>query len=129
MVIILAGVALVMVAAFQPGIAATLLDGAELIGQYAPNFELFDYKRELHRLYDLKGRVVLVVFWQTGDSNCENALKALEAIYQKHKESGLEIFAIDIYARSTDALMFLSKNDLSYVFVEGILGDAVKPAK
>lgn len=122
---------LTIVTAFLPGFypASAVRDGSELIGKYVPDFELFNYRREIVLLHSFKGKVVLLAFWYPGDENSEQELIALEPLYQRFKEKGLEIIAVDIHADNPNALMFLARNDLSYIFLEGIYRDATEVYK
>lgn len=99
------------------------------MGQYAPDFELFNYRREMVLLHSFKGKVVLLVFWHPGDENSKLALVALEPLYERFKEKGLEIIAVDIHADNPNALMFLARNDLNYIFLEGVYRDAIEVYK
>lgn len=114
---------------FSGDTSASTVDGSEIIGEYAPNFEYFDFKREIHRLYDLKGTVCVVAFWQPEDENCERALKALESIHNSYKDAGVKVVAINIRGRTTDVLLYLAQQDMNYLFLEGILSDALNAWK
>jgi peroxiredoxin len=68
-------------------------EGLELIGTPAPawNPEKTWFNSEPLSLEDLRGRVVLVRFWVIECPLCENTAPALNALYRKYRESGLEI--------------------------------------
>lgn len=104
-------------------------DGAELVGELIPDFELFDYQRNIHTLYQYKGDPILLAFWYPGDENCTNALIALEKVYQKYKDRGLKVIAVDILANTTNALTFFGNHDLNYIFLEGIYNRALEDYK
>ena len=108
---------------------APLPDGAELVGELIHDFELFDYQRNVHTLYQYKGEPILLAFWYPGDENCENAVRALEGVYQKFKDKGLKVIAVDILARTNDAMFFFGNNELNYIFLEGIYHKALEDYK
>ena len=108
---------------------APVPDGSELVGELIRDFELFDYQRNIHTLYQYKGDPILLAFWYPGDENCENALMALEKVYQNCKDQGLKVIAVDILARTTDALTFFGNHELNYIFLEGIYNHAIEDYK
>jgi peroxiredoxin len=105
------------------------VDGSELVGKKIPDFKLYDYKRNPHSLSDYRGRIIILAFWHPGDENCEKALISLGGIYDSFSRSDLEVIAVDIHAKISGALMFIARNNLSYLFLEGVFSEAVEVYK
>jgi peroxiredoxin len=123
-------VLLISVALFvlSPSLLA-IPDGSELIGEAIRDFELLDYKQDLHTLYSYRGKVIVLVFWQAQDEYSKQTLLALEPIYRKYKDSGLEVIAVEISGRASDAIMFIARNDVNYLCLDGILQRAIDDYK
>jgi thiol-disulfide isomerase/thioredoxin len=45
---------------------------------------------------DLRGRVVLVDFWATWCGPCRHTMPALQKVYEKYKDRGLEVVSVNI---------------------------------
>lgn len=56
------------------------------------------------RLADLRGKVVLLNFWATWCVPCRTEMPALEALYQRHKDAGLVVLAINLDTLSSAGL-------------------------
>lgn len=64
-------------------------------GSVAPDFTLRDMNENNISLSEYKGRVVLVIFWNMKCKDCTESMPSLEALYQRFKEQGLEVIAIN----------------------------------
>jgi peroxiredoxin len=62
----------------------------------APNFTLPTLSGGPIRLSDLRGKVVLLNFWVTSCGPCRTEMPTLDALYQRYKERGLEVLAINL---------------------------------
>jgi thiol-disulfide isomerase/thioredoxin len=67
----------------------------------APDFSLFTLSGETVRLSDLRGKVVLLNFWATWCVPCRTEMPAIEELYQRFKEPGLEVVAVNLDMLST----------------------------
>jgi thiol-disulfide isomerase/thioredoxin len=67
----------------------------------APDFTLRALKGAIVRLSDLRGKVVLVNFWATWCVPCRTEMPAIEALYQRYKDRGLEVLAVNLDVLST----------------------------
>ncbi|HEX9333586.1 MAG TPA: TlpA disulfide reductase family protein, partial [Anaerolineales bacterium] len=61
----------------------------------APKLTLTDTQGISHSLADYRGQIVLVNLWATWCPPCKEEMPTLEAFYNKHKEEGLEIIAVN----------------------------------
>ncbi len=69
-----------------------------LIGKEAPDFQAdFAVNGKPGKLSDLKGKVVLVEFWNVRSAACVGLVPRLRDLYKAHKEAGLEIAAVTFY--------------------------------
>ena len=73
------------------------------------------------RVSDLRGDVALVAFWFPTCGNCREELPQLEPLYQKHKDAGLKIVAIDVNGDQVRGEEFVTEKGLSYSFLDGNL--------
>lgn len=61
------------------------------------------------RLSDYRGKVLLVDFWASWCGPCRLSFPALDALYQRRHEEGLEVLAINVDEEQRDALEFLKE--------------------
>jgi len=66
------------------------------VGEAPPNFTLKDVDGKTYTLSDLKGKPVIVNFWATWCAPCKFEMPHFEKTYQKYKDQGLVILAVDI---------------------------------
>ena len=64
-------------------------------GFAAPDFELETLEGERLRLSDLRGEVVVVNLWATWCPPCRAEMPALQELYEKHREDGLVVVAVN----------------------------------
>jgi thiol-disulfide isomerase/thioredoxin len=62
----------------------------------APDFDLPTLAGERVRLGQFRGKVVLLNFWATWCVPCRTEIPAIEALFQRHREQGLEVIAINL---------------------------------
>jgi peroxiredoxin/Cu/Ag efflux protein CusF len=62
----------------------------------APDFDLPTLAGERVRLGDFRGKVVLLNFWATWCIPCRTEMPAIEALFQRYREQGLEVIAINL---------------------------------
>lgn len=67
----------------------------------APDFTLPALSGAPIRLSDLRGKVVLLNFWVTWCGPCRTEMPTLDALYQRYKERGLEVLAVNLDVDST----------------------------
>ncbi len=67
----------------------------------APDFTLPTLSGAPIRLADLRGHVVLLNFWATWCVPCRTEMPSLEALYQRQKDAGLAVLAVNLDMLST----------------------------
>ena len=65
-----------------------------VLGNQAPDFALQDASGTDFALADMRGRIVIIIFWRAEQKRSIDALTALQSIYEKFKEQGVEVVAL-----------------------------------
>ncbi|MBV6452709.1 MAG: Thiol-disulfide oxidoreductase ResA [Anaerolineales bacterium] len=80
----------------------------------APELTLTDLDGATHSLADYRGQVVLVNLWATWCEPCKEEMPALQAFYDKQKENGFVIIAINDGDPKEDVLQFVKDYQLTF---------------
>ena len=80
----------------------------------APELTLIDIQGVSHSLADYRGQVVLVNLWATWCPPCKEEMPTLQAFYDKYKESGFVIIAINDGDPKADVLQFVKDYELTF---------------
>ena len=81
------------------------------VGQEARNFPV----GENQSLSDLKGSVILLVFWKTLWIRCQQEAPVIEKeIWQRFKDRGLKLFAAGVKENAEQATSWSSQHQLTY---------------
>ena len=67
----------------------------------APDFTLPTLSGTPIRLAELRGKAVLLNFWATWCAPCRTEMPSIEALYQRYKDRGLDVLAVNLDLRST----------------------------
>jgi peroxiredoxin len=90
----------------------------------APAFRATGLDGSYSSLDSFKGKVVLVDFWATWCKPCVKSMPALDALYKKQSEKGLEVVGISIDEDAKKVPAFLKKKPMAYTIV---IDDAKEP--
>ncbi|MDR0447382.1 MAG: TlpA family protein disulfide reductase [Treponema sp.] len=71
-------------------------------------------KAEDFSLSDLKGKVVFLNFWATWCGPCRTEMPSMESLYNKYKDKGLEILAVNCRETEPEVIAFMRNNNLSF---------------
>lgn len=91
-----------LLAAMGLGIALMLThsspqpDVGTAVGCLAPDFALQNLEGDRIALSDFRGKVVLLVFWQSNCPDCSNALPALRALWAQYRDRGLVLVGVNL---------------------------------
>ena len=80
----------------------------------APELTLSDIQDVPHSLADYRGQVVLVNLWATWCPPCKEEMPALETFYNKHKQQGFVVVAINDGDPTKDVLQFVKDYNLTF---------------
>ncbi|HSH29472.1 MAG TPA: TlpA disulfide reductase family protein [Thiohalobacter sp.] len=78
----------------------------------APEFALEDMDGEIHRLSDLRGRVVMVNFWATWCPPCREEMPSMEAVYQDLKDQGFRVLALNQWETPDQVFPYMGQLDV-----------------
>ncbi len=84
-------------------------------GQTAPAFSLSDINGKTWRFpEDLKGKVVAIRFWADWCKSCAEEMPVIEKVYNKYKDKGLVILAVNIGQERAAVVKFVNGIKISY---------------
>ncbi|MDA3844436.1 MAG: TlpA disulfide reductase family protein [Candidatus Kapabacteria bacterium] len=83
--------------------------GSVEINSTAPDFKAVDINGKEISLKDFKGKVIILDFWASWCGPCVKELPFLSELYNKYKDQGLEVVAVNIDKRSKNAKKFLKR--------------------
>jgi cytochrome c biogenesis protein CcmG/thiol:disulfide interchange protein DsbE len=95
-----------------PAVAAS-----PLVGKQAPDFRLAGINGPTVRLSSLRGQVVVVNFWASWCAECRVEQPALDATWQRFRDSGVVVLGVDFQDQSADAQDYLTEFGSSYPMV------------
>jgi thiol-disulfide isomerase/thioredoxin len=72
------------------------------IGQPVPRYAATTMAGDSASIASLAGKVVLLNVWATWCHPCRDEIPYLQALYEKHRASGLEIIGVSVDARGQD---------------------------
>ncbi len=88
--------------------------GEPVVGALAPQFTLSDLDGNEFTLNNLQGQAVLIYFWTTWCPPCQAEMPAIEATYQKYKDQGFRVLAVDAEEQPAPVQDFVQKFGLTF---------------
>ena len=83
------------------------------VGMPAPDFQYQNADGQSTYLSDLRGRPVLINFWQVRCPPCRMEMPYLQQVYEEWSDKGLVVLAINIGESSAQVEAFMQSHDLS----------------
>jgi cytochrome c biogenesis protein CcmG/thiol:disulfide interchange protein DsbE len=65
----------------------------------------------------MKGKVVILHFWQMGCSSCKLEMPAMDALYGKYRRKGLEVLAVNVGQKKEAVRTFAAELGSSYTIL------------
>ncbi len=104
-------------------------EGSPYVGELAPEFTLLDANSgEAVTLSAFTGQPVLVHFWTTWCTYCEEEFGALQTIYESYQANGLVILAVDYEDVRADVVEYGISHQLSFPLLLDEDGDVTDDA-
>lgn len=94
-----------------------------MIGEKAPDFVLTDLNGKKHRLSDYKGKGVFLNFWGTWCKPCEEEMPFINRQYNKFKEKGVQVLAVNVGESDFAVKKFAETYKLDFPILNDKSGD------
>jgi thiol-disulfide isomerase/thioredoxin len=91
----------------------------DLTGTVAPTFKGVSLDGKAYSLESLKGKTVLLDFWETWCGPCIRSMPTTEKLYADYKAQGLVILAVDVDETRDTVDKFLKTNPIAYPVLMG----------
>ncbi|MGP4078054.1 thiol-disulfide oxidoreductase ResA [Halobacillus sp. K22] len=83
-------------------------------GDQAPDFTLKTLEGETVQLSDYRGQGVFLNFWATYCKPCEEEMPYIESQYQKFKDQGVKVLAVDVGENDVTVESFVERKDMTF---------------
>ncbi len=103
-VVVATATAVAMVTTGKSAKTASVSGGVARVGGTAPGFTSWDLAGNKVSLADFKGRPVLLTFWATWCTACQDELPALQGIRDRYQSTGFTVLAVN-YKETSNARM------------------------
>jgi cytochrome c biogenesis protein CcmG/thiol:disulfide interchange protein DsbE len=113
-VVVLAVAALLTSALGRPATVAA----SPLVGRQAPEFRLPRLTGAPLQLSDLRGQVVVLNFWASWCAECRVEQQALDATWERFRDSGVVVVGVDFQDQSDDAKAYVAQAGSTYPVVQ-----------
>lgn len=101
------------------------------VGEEANDFILETNKNQTIHFEDLKGKTVVLNFWTTWCTYCQEELAELQTFYEE-KGDDVELIAVNLTASEQSehgVLQFIDKSDIQFIVPMDIKGEVAKQYK
>lgn len=95
-------------------ITASASGPAPKLGREAPDFELQSLDGSTIKLSDLRGRGVWISFWASWCPPCRAENPDIESTYEKYKDAGLAVVAVNLGENPTTVSGYVERTDLTF---------------
>ena len=106
-----------VISAFREARIPVVAEGIDIIDFTLPFLDGTDFT-----LSDLRGKVVFLNFWATWCPPCRDEMPSMESLYQRFKDSGLEIIAVNLLESRREVSAFMEQYNLSFPAVFDLRG-------
>ncbi|MFB6465955.1 thiol-disulfide oxidoreductase ResA [Cytobacillus sp. Hz8] len=100
------------------------IDQVEL-GKTAPDFALVDLNGQKHQLSEYIGQGVFLNFWATWCKPCEREMPYINKQYEKYKDQGVQVLAVDVGESDLAVKNYAEKYHLNFPIVNDKKGDVM----
>jgi peroxiredoxin len=83
-------------------------------GDEAPDFKLTTLDGKEMKLSQLRGKAVMLNFWGSWCEPCRTEMPAMQQVYEKYKDEGFVIVAVNIAETDVAASQFAKQNGLTF---------------
>ena len=83
-------------------------------GFAAPDFTLQTPDGQTLSLSDLRGQAVLLNFWATWCPPCRAEMPAIQQVYQKYRDRGFTVLAVDVQETDAQVAAFVQEQGLTF---------------
>jgi cytochrome c biogenesis protein CcmG, thiol:disulfide interchange protein DsbE len=95
--------------------STVIADAGLRIGGGLPSVTLQDIAGSAIKIPDgIRGKVVVLHFWQAGCSSCKLEMPAMEGLYKKYRGKGLEVLAVNVGQKRETVKAFAAGLGVSY---------------
>lgn len=84
------------------------------VGEVVPDFALTTLDGKEGKLSDLRGKAVMINFWASWCEPCRTEMPAMQEAYEKYKDQGFEIVAVNIAETEVTANSFARQYGLTF---------------
>lgn len=92
----------------------------------APDFVLKGENGKTYRLQDYRGKVVVINFWATWCPPCRREMPSMNRMWQKIKDKGVQILAVDVGEDADTIFEFLGSYPVAFPLLMDSDGSVVK---
>lgn len=82
------------------------------------NLIMKDSLGEFKALHDVEEEYTVVVFWSSTCGHCKSMMPKLKKFHEDYKESGVEVYAVNIEDESESYIKYLRKMDFEFINVQ-----------
>jgi peroxiredoxin len=99
-----------------------------LVGQPAPDIRISD-DGDLQRLYDIKAKYTVLLFWESNCENCQKLTQELLSFYHDNKDKDIEVIAMAMDTSQNAWLEYIISNNFDWINYSDFKGWDSKAAK